>query len=261
MKDGFINVLVKLAQSFSDDGATFTIQKGKTPTHAVRAWNNAHPDKRIDLSALLAANPGVDPKRYIAGKKYKMPSIAPITTSTQAKDKPGVNADQLLAQINAAIDDTVPFTQTWEKYEPEAYWDSIGNKWTVGHGHTQIRDASTGKMRPVRKGDTLTESDSTALTKRIMRQNAADIYKNLKWFRRLNQASMSAVLDKAYNAGWGVFSPKKSPTLTSKMSIPGADPNAAYWSEHDTYTSAGGKKNVPGLVNRQKAARKKWSSK
>lgn len=83
MKDGFINVLVKLAQSFSDDGATFTLQKGKTPTHAVRAWNNANPTRRISIRELLDANPGVDARRYIAGKRYNMPSSArmPIPSS------------------------------------------------------------------------------------------------------------------------------------------------------------------------------------
>lgn len=82
MKDGFINVLVKLAQSFSDDGATFTLQNGKTPTHAVRAWNNANPTRRISLRELLDANPGVDVRRYIAGKKYNMPSSARMPTPT-----------------------------------------------------------------------------------------------------------------------------------------------------------------------------------
>lgn len=258
-----MHLTTKSAQSFSDDGTTFTLQNGKAPVHAVRAWNNAHPDRRISLKALLEANPGVDPKRYRAGKKYKMPSMAlraPVAQANSSRSS-GVSGDQLVAQINAAIAETVPFTQSWEKYKPEAYWDSIGKKWTVGHGHTQIRDTATGKMRPVQKGDTLTEPASTAQTKRIMRQNASAMYTKLPWFRRLSQDSMSAVLDKAYNAGWRVFLPKKSPRLTSKMSAPDVEPNAAYWSEHDTYASAGGKQNVPGMVNRQNASRKKWGPK
>jgi GH24 family phage-related lysozyme (muramidase) len=250
----------KSAQSFSDDGTTFTLQKGKAPVHAVQEWNNSHPDRLISLKALLEANPGVDPRRYIAGKKYKMPSMAPNTTVTHTNGnrRSVANSDQLFHRVNAAIADTVPFTQSWEKYEPEAYWDDIGKKWTVGHGITHIRDATTGKMRPVQEGDTMTESDSAMQAKRIMRQNAVAMYYNLPWFRKLDQSTMSAVLDKAYNAGWGVFSPNKSPNLNKKMSVPDADPNSVYWSEHDTYASAGGKKNVPGLVNRQKASRKKW---
>ena len=165
--------------------------------------------------------------------------------------------DIMVAKINDAISAAMPFSMRWESFAPNAYWDNIGKVWTVGHGLTQIPDEATGKMRAVREGDKMTQDKSKGLVLKNYRNNAADMYKNLPWFRRLSQNSMSAALDTAYNAGWGVFSKSKSPTLTKKMSIPGADPDAAYWSEHDTYASSGGKK-VKGLANRRAAARKAW---
>lgn len=175
---------------------------------------------------------------------------------TPAK-RPPTAEDLMIAKINGAISAAMPFSMGWEAFVPDAYWDDIGKVWTVGHGLTQIPDEVTGKMRAVRKGDKITQDKSKGLVLRNYRNNAADMYKNLPWFRRLSQDSMSAALDTAYNAGWGVFSKSKSPTLTKKMSLPGADPDAAYWSEHDTYASSGGKK-VKGLANRRAAARKAW---
>lgn len=168
--------------------------------------------------------------------------------------------DELVNRINGAIAETIPFTMKWEKYRPKAYWDNIGKRWTVGHGHTRIPDAKTGALRAVVEGDVMSEKDSKSLSSRIMRENAYNLYKNIPWFRLLSQNAMSAVLDKSYGAGWGVFTPQKSKNLNTKMNVPGVDPDKAYWSEHDTYTSGGGKKNVPGLVNRQKASKARWNN-
>lgn len=175
---------------------------------------------------------------------------------TPAK-KPPTAEDLMVAKINGAISAAMPFSMGWESYVPNAYWDPMGKVWTSGHGLTQIPDATTGKMRPVREGDSISEDESRKIVERIYRNNAADMYKNLPWFRKLSQNSMSAALDTAYNAGWGVFSKSKSPALTKKMSLPGADPDAVYWSEHDSYSSSGGKRRK-GLVNRRVAARKAW---
>lgn len=180
-------------------------------------------------------------------------------TAQAANPKEASSAEDILVQrINAAIADAVPFTKSWEKYREKAYWDSVGKKWTVGHGHTRIPDATTGKMRDVVEGDKMSEGDSNDLMQRIMRQNAVKLYQNVPWFKDVSQGTMSAILDKSYNAGWRTFAPSVSKDLDTKMNMPGADPDAAYWSEHDTYASARGKK-VPGLVNRQNASWDKWS--
>jgi len=166
--------------------------------------------------------------------------------------------DTVADKFNRAIAQVIPFSQKWEKFVPDAYWDDIGKVWTVGHGLTQIPDANTGKLRAVRQGDKLTKDQSAKIMGRKFRENAYNMYMNIPWMRNLSQKSLSAALDTAYNAGWGIFSKSKSPSLNKKMSAPGANPDDVYWSEHDTYTRSGAKSKVPGLVNRRADARKKW---
>lgn len=52
----------------------FTLRKGQTLSHVVNAWNAANPNRKINLKALVSANGGLDPKKYVAGKAYKMPA-------------------------------------------------------------------------------------------------------------------------------------------------------------------------------------------
>lgn len=66
----------KKAQDFGLGGRTFTLGKGKTLSHVVKAWNSANPARKINLKALISANGGLDPKKYVSGKAYKMPSSA-----------------------------------------------------------------------------------------------------------------------------------------------------------------------------------------
>lgn len=68
------NFFTKTSQDFGPGGRTLTLAKGQTPSHAVRAWNAENPGRKIDLKGLLSANPGVDPRKYVAGKAYNMPS-------------------------------------------------------------------------------------------------------------------------------------------------------------------------------------------
>lgn len=166
--------------------------------------------------------------------------------------------DTVASRFSNAIEQAIPFSQKWENFVPDAYWDDIGKVWTVGHGLTQIPDADTGKLRAVRQGDRLTKEQSQKIMERKFRENAYNMYKNIPWVRNLGQDALSAALDTAYNAGWGIFSEGKSPSLNKKMLVPGANPDDVYWSEHDTYTRSGSKSKVPGLVNRRADARKKW---
>jgi GH24 family phage-related lysozyme (muramidase) len=173
---------------------------------------------------------------------------------TPAKEN---DVDELVSRINGAVNAAAPKIMGWESFVPKAYWDDIGKVWTVGHGLTRIPDAATGKPRAVREGDSISEEKSRQLVLKMIRENAVKMNKNYPWFKRLGQNTMSAALDTAYNAGWGVFSKSNSPKLNRKMSTPGADPDSVYWGEHDTYASSGGKRHK-GLVNRRIAARKAW---
>lgn len=158
--------------------------------------------------------------------------------------------DDIAGRANEAVRLVAPFIEKHEGYRQNAYWDKIGKKWTVGHGHTFIRDAKTGKLRAVTKGDTMDAAASSALVRDRLRSNAASMYKDLQWTRTLSPGALAALYDIAYNAGPGVLSAAKSPSLNRKMNAPGADREAVAWSEVPTYKKSGGKV-VKGLVNRR----------
>lgn len=277
---------IKDAGTFGTGNRTFKLNRGQTLSWLVKKWNDAHPDRKITVESLVGANGGRAPTRYIAGKSYNMPSAAyaPAATNAPAKAAPArpspavqrngaaaarpaatsravaqAPAQSVDERIKAAIKAAIPFIKKHENFKPVAYYDKEGKKWTVGHGHTRIRDAATGKMRDVREGDRMTDADSDALLRRIVNSNASKMYTNLPWFRRLGHGEMSASLDTAYNAGWRIFGTGKgeSPKLNEKMNAPGADPNTVYWSEHDSYRKADGNV-VKGLVNRRRDARREF---
>ena len=158
--------------------------------------------------------------------------------------------DLVAQRVEQAIKLVAPFIEKHEGFRQKAYWDKIGKKWTVGNGHTFIRDAKTGKLRAVTKGDTMDAAVSSALVRDRLRSNAASMYKDLKWTRTLSPGAIAALYDIAYNAGPGVLSAAKSPSLNRKMNAPGADREAVAWSEVPTYKKSGGKV-VKGLVNRR----------
>ena len=158
--------------------------------------------------------------------------------------------DLVAQRAEQAIKLVAPFIEKHEGFRQKAYWDKIGKKWTVGHRHTFIRDAKTGKLRAVTKGDTMDAAASSALVRDRLRSNAASMYKDLQWTRTLSPGALAALYDIAYNAGPGVLSAAKSPSLNRKMNAPGADREAVAWSEVPTYKKSGGKV-VKGLVNRR----------
>lgn len=73
--------LMKIAQTFSKDGKTFTLDPGQYPGMVVSSWNKQNPNNKITLAQLMAANKGVGDTSYIAGRSYNMPESA---WSTQA---------------------------------------------------------------------------------------------------------------------------------------------------------------------------------
>ena len=163
--------------------------------------------------------------------------------------------DDIAGRANEAVRLVAPFIEKHEGFRQKAYWDKIGKKWTVGHGHTFIRDAKTGKLRAVTKGDTMDAAASSALVLDRLRSNAASMYKDLQWTRTLSPGALAALYDIAYNAGPGVLSAAKSPSLNRRMSAPGADRDAIAFAEVPTYKKSGGKV-IKGLVNRRADALK-----
>ena len=183
-------------------------------------------------------------------KPVAQPVAKPVA---QPVARPAANAqspDLVAQRAEQAMKLVAPFIEKHEGFRQKAYWDKIGKKWTVGHGHTFIRDAKTGKLRAVTKGDTMDAAASSALVRDRLRSNAASMYKDLQWTRTLSPGALAALYDIAYNAGPGVLSAAKSPSLNRKMNAPGADREAVAWSEVPTYKKSGGKV-VKGLVNRR----------
>ena len=166
--------------------------------------------------------------------------------------------DDIAGRANEAVRLVAPFIEKHEGYRQNAYWDKIGKKWTVGHGHTFMPDPKTGKLRAVTKGDTMDAATSSALVKERLRRNAASMYRDLQWTRSLSPGALAALYDIAYNAGPGVLSAAKSPSLNRRMNAPGADRDAVAFAEVPTYKKSGGKV-VKGLVNRRSDALKAFS--
>jgi len=180
-------------------------------------------------------------------------SKAAITSENAPKPRLGALRSIAGASVapnssEAALKLVAPFVEQHEGFKPNAYWDVKG--WTVGHGHTLIKDPVTGKMRPVRKGDTMDRKTSSALVLKRLRDNAASLYKDVKWTRTLSPGALAALYDVAYNAGPGILSAAKSPSLNKSMLTPGADRDSIVWRELPTYRTANGKV-VKGLENRR----------
>ena len=143
-----------------------------------------------------------------------------------------------------------PFIKEHEKFVGKAYWDEEGGRWTVGHGHTRIRDAKTGKMRNVTGTDTMDEKTSSALAESIVRHAAAQIYRNRVWSRNVGPDALAAMYDVAYNAGPSVFDEEHSPNLNSEMESADMDFDSIVWDAIPSYRTVGGKV-IKGLENRR----------
>ena len=96
-------------------------------------WLRAEHTRRVSREAAVRAN---------SGANAVMSAVSPVRRDDKGGWSPYDNAE-------AAIAKALPFIKEHEKFVGKAYWDKEGGKWTVGHGHTRIRDAKTGKMRNV----------------------------------------------------------------------------------------------------------------
>lgn len=166
----------------------------------------------------------------------------------------GKSADETAKTWRDAIGLAQPFIEKWEKFVPSVYYDKVGKKYTIGHGHTYVRDAATNKMRPVRKNESpmSLEKSRNAVGSRL-RSMASALYRDLPWMRRLNSHQIAALLDIAYNSGEGTLYPSKSPGLNKRMSVANADFDAILREEIPTYRKASGKISK-GLSNRRSDA-------
>ncbi len=161
-----------------------------------------------------------------------------------------MDPDAVAQRFNDAIDLAVPFVKEHEGFRAKAYKDVVG-KWTVGYGQTEIRDAETGRMRPVREGDAIAEKDASEFVSARIRANAAAIYRAMPWTRRAGKGAVAQLIDIAYNSGLGTLT-RNSPTLNREgaAAISEHDVNQVVFREAPTYRTAGGK-TIPGLVNRR----------
>ena len=182
-----------------------------------------------------------------------MSAVSPVRRDDKGGWSPYDNAE-------AAIAKALPFIKEHEKFVGKAYWDKVGGRWTVGHGHTRIRDAKTGKMRNVTGTATMDEKTSSALVESIVRHNAAQIYKSRVWSRNVGPDALAAMYDVAYNAGPSVFDEEHSPNLNSEMESADMDFDSIVWNAIPSYRTVGGKV-IKGLVNRRNDSLELWGPK
>ena len=197
-------------------------------------WLRAEHTRRVSREAAVRAN---------SGANAVMSAVSPVRRDDKGGWSPYDNAE-------AAIAKALPFIKEHEKFVGKAYWDKEGGKWTVGHGHTRIRDAKTGKMRNVTGTDTMDEKTSSTLVESIVRHNAAQIYRNRVWSRNVGPDALAAMYDVAYNAGPSVFDEEHSPNLNSEMESADMDFDSIIWNAIPSYRTVGGKV-IKGLETRR----------
>ena len=206
-------------------------------------WLRAEHTRRVSREAA----------RTGSGADAVMSAGSPVRRDDKGGWSPYDNAEVAIAKA-------LPFIKEHEKFVGKAYWDKVGGKWTVGHGHTRIRDAKTGKMRNVTGTDTMDEKTSSTLVESIVRHNAAQIYRNRVWSRNVGPDALAAMYDVAYNAGPSVFDEEHSPNLNSEMESADMDFDSIIWNAIPSYRTVGGKV-IKGLENRRRDSLELWGPK
>lgn len=99
--------LMKSAQTISDNG--FVLSPGQYLSGVARKWNASHPDRPITVDQIVAANNGLDPTRYVAGKRYSLPTAAAASpAATPAPPAPAQAAAPPAAAPNTAAAGSAP---------------------------------------------------------------------------------------------------------------------------------------------------------
>lgn len=138
----------------------------------------------------------------------------------------------------------IDLIKQFEGFRPEAYKDSVG-VWTIGYGTTIINN------QPVKQGMTITQEQALQLVQQEVNKLWSQIESILKV--KINDNQMNALIDFAYNLGFGSL---KNSTLMRLVNESKFDEAA---NQFPRWVYAGGKV-LPGLVRRREAERQLFLS-
>lgn len=134
----------------------------------------------------------------------------------------------------------IDLIKQFEGFRPEAYQDSVG-VWTIGYGTTIINN------EPVKQGTTITQDQALQLVQQEVNKLWSKIESILKV--KINDNQMNALIDFAYNLGFGSL---KNSTLMRLVNESKFDEAA---NQFPRWVYAGGKV-LPGLVKRREAEKR-----
>ena len=194
------------------------------------------------------------PAGYIPAEQPVPEPNVPEQDSPAPEQEPPVPEELQSAMGGGDVDESVGYTLAMlkenEGFRPKAYFDDIGDKWTVGHGLTVMPDG-----RKVGPRDSLTKDESAAAMKDYVSKRllpAAE--RHVPGWKALDPRLRAAMLDTAYNAGPGYFS-VKSPTMLKRLAS-GEEAAKVIAEENATWTKSGGVE-VKGLVNRRQRVKER----
>ena len=138
----------------------------------------------------------------------------------------------------------IDLIKQFEGFRPEAYKDSVG-VWTIGYGTTVINN------QPVKQGMTITQEQALQLVQQQVNKLWSQIESILKV--KINDNQMNALIDFAYNLGFGSLRNSTLMRLVNESKFEEAANQFPRW------VYAGGKV-LPGLVKRREAERQLFLS-
>lgn len=138
----------------------------------------------------------------------------------------------------------IDLIKQFEGFRPEAYQDSVG-VWTIGYGTTVINN------QPVKQGMTITQEQALQLVQQQVNKLWSQIESILKV--KINDNQMNALIDFAYNLGFGSLRNSTLMRLVNESKFEEAANQFPRW------VYAGGKV-LPGLVRRREAERQLFLS-
>lgn len=138
----------------------------------------------------------------------------------------------------------IDLIKKYEGFRPQSYQDSVG-VWTIGYGTTRING------QPVKAGMTITEDQALQLVQQEVNKLWSQIESILKV--NLNDNQMNALIDFAYNLGFGSLKNSTLMRLVNESKFEEAANQFPRW------VYAGGKV-LPGLVKRREAERQLFLS-
>lgn len=128
------------------------------------------------------------------------------------------------------------FIRDWEQFRPTAYWDKLGQVWTIGYGTTD----------GVKQGDTITRADAELRMREYVRRSEPQILKLIKPSVVIRQCEIDALAAFVYNLGIGRLAE------SSVLQYYNAGRKCAATAAFMQWISSDGKKQM-GLVLRRRA--------